>query len=120
MKKHLYEFLNNIIPTYAIDNVPEEVSPSSPYLTYTPVFGDILDGNIPISADLYYKTKSEKEMNKLVYKIGQEIGYGGIMVGNVWIKRGSPFCITIPETEDERQQDIKRRHLNLTIQIIGD
>ena len=114
----IYRFFSGFVAhSYPADNVPNDVI--FPYLTFEPVYGSVLDGDISMTADLFYYTKGEADINAKAQELSDKIGMGGVMLscdnGAIWIKRGNPFCKTIRDDSDPL---IKRRQFNISIEFI--
>lgn len=114
----LQAFFNGFgIPFYPSSSVPEDTV--FPWGTYDAVFGAWGDEPVSITANLWYRTRSEKEPNDKVAEISKAIGLGGKIVlfdeGAIWIKRGEPF---VQNLSDETDDLIKRRYINLTAEFL--
>ena len=104
------------MPAYPANNVPEDTI--FPWLTYeapTGFFGDEASSQV----NIWYHTESEAIPNAKAEEIGKAIGQSGICLscddGWIWIKRGSPWCTPL---NDETDQNIKRRMLNITLEYL--
>lgn len=114
----LHAFFNSFgIPFYPSSSVPEDTI--FPWGTYDAVFGAWGDEPIAITANLWYRTESEKEPNDKIKQISAAVGLGGKIVlfdeGAIWIKRGEPF---VQNLSDETDDLIKRRYINLTVEYL--
>ena len=105
------------IPAYASTSVPHDTA--YPYLTYDLVDGQIYDGDVSMTANLWYRTESEREPNAKAAEIRRALGGGFTSLpcdgGSVLICCGSPWCQSLEETGDDK---VKRRYLNFTLQFI--
>lgn len=105
------------IPAYVSSSTPEQAK--YPYLTYSPVVGDFTDGEVSMEVDLWYYTTSEAAPNNKAREIYNAIGMGGVMLkhdeGAIWVKRGNPWCQSVPDTNEM----IKRRYINIDLEYIG-
>lgn len=113
----LQEFFSSFgITAYPSNSVPDETV--FPWLTYEYSTGSIGD-EISITVHLYYHTTSESVPNAKVEEISSAIGRGGRIVpfdgGAVWIKKGSPFCIS---QTDATRPEIKHRIINATLEYL--
>lgn len=85
-----------------------------PYLTYemrTDVFGN----SVNFTCSLWYKTPSWVEINAKTDEISRKIGFGGVILdckeGHIWLKRGTPFALSMGDDL------IKRKILNFTAEF---
>lgn len=114
----LHRFMSSFgIPAYVESSVPAEAE--YPYLTYTPITGDILNGEQSMPVNVWFYTSSEAEPNEKVIEIAERITFGGICIGYdagmIWIKKGNPWAQTITDTDPM----IKRRYLNIDMEYIA-
>lgn len=114
----LYNFFNGFDMTaYAATSVPEDVV--FPYLTYELVVDSWEGGEVALTVNLWFYTSSEAIPNAKARQIAEAIGPGGLVLpcdgGYIWIKRGSPWCQSLP---DDTAADIKRRYLNVTVEYL--
>lgn len=114
----IHKFFNSFgIPAYLHTSVPDGAE--YPYMVYDSFDGMFGDGEFPLNLRVYYKTYSEKEPNKKVQEISKVIGLGGAVIecdsGAIWIKRGSPFCQSVVNDDDD---SIKMRYINLDIEFL--
>lgn len=105
------------LPAYPFEQVPNETT--YPWLTYEFTTSDFLSGEVNALVNLWYHTKSETIPNAKVEEIGKRIGLGGILLlcddGAIWVKKGSPFSISIT---DQADSTIKRRQLNVSLEYL--
>ncbi|MCQ2507239.1 MAG: hypothetical protein MJ097_00450 [Dorea sp.] len=100
---------------YAKTSVPDDAI--LPYLTYEFVDADFLDGDVSIEVDLWNRTESEAEMNRVAREFRHYINNNDLIAcdeGKMWIKAGNPFSSPIP-IEGEAN-GLKGRMINLTIE----
>lgn len=104
------------IPAYPSTSVPDDTI--YPWMTYemrTASFGE----QVGIAVDLWYHTDSEAIPNAKVEEIAKAIGNGGKLIpcddGTIWIKKGSPFSISLATDGDV---SVKRRNINLTLEFL--
>ena len=114
----LYEFFKSFgMTAYAATSVPEDVV--FPYLTYELVVDSWEGGEVAVTVNLWFYTSSEAIPNAKAQQIADAIGMGGKVLpcdgGYIWIKRGSPWCQSLP---DDTAADIKRRYLNVTVEYL--
>ena len=112
----IHAWINSFgVPAYPASAVPDDAE--MPYLTYTPVDGAWDDPEQPMQVDLWYRGESEAAPNAKADEISRSIGLGGTMIGSeagaVWVRRGSPFCQSVPDED----RTVKRRMINLTIEF---
>ena len=112
----LFNFFNSFgIPAYPKTAIPDDVQ--MPYITYDVVV-DSFGEDVSLSADIWYKTDSEKMPNKKAQEIADKVTMGGISVpcdgGLIWIKRGSPWCQSVTDTDNT----VKRRYLNFDVEYL--
>ena len=113
----IYQFWNsfgltayeeNTVPTYA----------AFPYITYQLVT-DSFDREVPVTASLWYRSESWKDINAKTEEISRTISRGGKIIscdgGAIWLKRGQPFAQSMGDESDDL---IKRRYLNVTAEFI--
>lgn len=117
----VYQFMSSFgVPAYAESSVPDEAD--FPYITYRLVIGDWNDGEVNMTADVWYRTDSEATPNAKVREIGERIGLGGVTLacdnGMLWLKRGRPWAQAV--TIDGEDEKVKRRLLNISIETITD
>lgn len=109
----LQAFFEQFLPSYAASSVPDDVV--FPYLTYELITSAWEEGEVGLTANLWYYTTSEAIPNAKAREIGEAIGLGGVQVpckgGTIWLTRGSPWCQSLYDSTDTR---IKRRYINIT------
>lgn len=114
----LHNFFNN----FGLEGVPTSSVPGDivfPYLTYELITDNWLGGEQALTVNLWYYTESEAAPNKKAREISEAIGAGGKILacdgGYIWIKRGSPWCQNIVDTD---KPQIKRRYINITAEYL--
>lgn len=116
--KALHAWFSQFLPAYPASNVPEDAI--FPWLTYELVTGAWDSGEIGLTVNLWFYTESEAVPNAKAQEIADAIGLGGCMVpydgGEMWFKRGSPWCQNIAQDDDK---NIKRRYLNITVEYLS-
>ena len=114
----LYQFLSGFdIPAYVTSSTPDEAE--FPYLTYDPVIGEELEGEVSMEVNLWYYTDSEAIPNAKVREIAASIGRGGRVLpydgGAIWVKRGTPWAQSVTNSDNTM---VKRRYLNIDLEYI--
>lgn len=104
---------------YEENSIPTgDDAPSFPYLTYSLVT-DSFDGEVAMSASLWYRSPSWLQINAETETISKSIGRGGVVIkcdgGKIWIKRGSPFAQNMGDPSDDM---IKRKYINISAEYI--
>ena len=88
-----------------------------PWLTYETTSGNWGDDTSTIVVKLWFHTDSEAIPNAKVRQISESIGVGGKVIsytdGKVWLKRGTPWCNSIP---DEADIAVKCKALNILVE----
>lgn len=112
----IYSFLSSFgIPAYATSATPDNAE--MPYITYNLIIGDFID-EVSMNANLWYRTESEAEPNAKVREIEKTMGTGGKIIkydgGAVWIKKGTPWCQSVPGEDNS----IKCRYINFDLDYI--
>lgn len=109
-------FFSQFMTAYPASAVPQDVV--FPWLTYELVTGSWGDGDLSLQVNLWYYTKSEAEPNAMAERLSREIGRGGVLLpcdgGAIWIKRSSPWCQSVPDTD----KAVKRRLINLFVEFL--
>ena len=106
---------------FEIDAYPNTAVPDNtplPYLTYE-VQRASFGKEVYIIVQIWYKTNSEAIPNAKADEIAKAIGRGGKMLqcdgGALWLKMGSPWCIS---SNTENDNTLKLRQLNVTIEYL--
>lgn len=113
----LHEFWNSFdIPAYDENTVPENAV--MPYITYN-VATDSLGQVLPLSASLWYRTKSWEAISQKAEEIAEKVGHNKYYIqklddGYVWYTKGTPFAQRIA-TED---RDIRQIYINVTAEFL--
>lgn len=112
----IQNFFEQFMQAYPASAVPQDIV--FPWLTYELKTGAWGDEDADIQVNLWYHTTSEAEPNAMAEHIGQTIGRGGILLpcdkGAIWVKRGSPWCQSVPDADSA----VKRRLLNLSLEFL--
>lgn len=78
-------------------------SPQPPYITYSAIVGS-LDQNISLTASIWYKGYSWKDVSRKADFIAEAIGYGyrleSVDGGYLYIKKGQPFAQRMSDPDD--------------------
>lgn len=103
------------IPAYDENTVPDNAQ--MPYITYSVATGSLGDV-INLSANLWYYSKSWKEISQKKDEVADRIGIGGTVLkldnGYVWLCRGTPFAQRLQDTNDM----VRRIYLNLQAEFL--
>lgn len=95
-----------------------EDAPAFPYITYSVAYGDF-GTETALYADIWYRDTTWVGVIAMTDKIKEKIGRGGLFLscenGAIWIRRGSPFSVSMGDEEDGL---IRRNHLNITAEFI--
>ena len=113
----IYQFWNSFgLTAYEESSVPDDAT--FPYITYQLVT-DSFDREIPLTASIWYRSESWTGINAKTEEISQKISRGGKIIpcdgGTIWLKRGRPFAQNM---EDESDNLIKRKYLNITAEFM--
>ena len=112
----IFQFWGRFLSAYEENSVPTEAK--FPYITYQLVT-DSFGNEIQLTASLWYRSDSWKDINAKAEEISKSIGMGGIMLdcdgGKIWVKRGTPFAQNMG---DESDNLIKRKYLNITAEFL--
>jgi hypothetical protein len=88
------------------------------YITYevqTANFGD----SVALTASLWYRSTSWKEITEKADEIAEHIGWGGNLIpidyGYIWIKQGTPFAQRMAAEQD----NYRRIVLNITADYLS-
>lgn len=115
--------LNNFWNSFGLDaydenTVKDNALDDGPYITYSVSTG-YFDEPTAISANIWYRSTSWKEITEKANEIGAEIGQGGKIVpydgGTIWIKRGTPFAQRMEAENDT----VRRIYLNIVAEYIS-
>lgn len=89
----------------------------SNYITYE-VQTSNMANSVALTANLWYRSTSWKEITEKADEIAQYIGYGGrvfpIDGGYIWIKLGEPFAQRMQVEDDS----IRRIYLNISVDFL--
>ncbi len=116
--KALHAWFNSFgIPFYPATSVPDK--PGLPYGTYDLTTSAWNGGEVGLTVNLWYYTRSEEEPNMKAQELSEALGIGGAVIpcdkGYIWLKRGSPWCQSL---RDEADINIKRRYINITAEYL--
>lgn len=109
----LNNFWNSFgLSAYDENTVKDNALDDGAYITYSVSTG-YFDEPTAISANIWYRSSSWKEITKKADEIGAEIGRGGKIVpfdgGSIWIKRGTPFAQRMEGDNDT----VRRIYINI-------
>jgi hypothetical protein len=89
-----------------------------PYITYEVATNSFDDGDIALSANLWYFGRSWAEISQKTDEIAQKIGFGGYTIktdtGYLWIKRRTPFA----QRMSDENENIRRILLSISAEYI--
>lgn len=96
----------------------ESMELPSNYITYevqTANFGD----SVALTASLWYRSTSWKDISQKADQIAEYIGWGGKLIpidnGYIWIKLGTPFAQRMAVDQDS----IRRIYMNITVDFLS-
>lgn len=118
----LYNFFSGFgIPAYEENSIyaADTVLPL-PYITYSVSIGEWLSGNIPISASIWYRSASWKDISNKADEISAVLENGGIQIpcdgGYIWLKKSDgTFAQMMGDPSDKL---IKRVILNISAEYL--
>lgn len=113
----LYNFWSDFeLNAYDETSVPD--SAQLPYITYENA-DDSFGNEIAISASVWYRSTSWKDVTEKVVEISDAITRGGKLIvydgGAFWIRKGSPWAQRMSDGSDD---SIRRIVLNLVIEFL--
>ena len=109
------------LTAYDENTVPDDAA--LPYITYSVSVGDY-GSSVTMSASLWYRSQSWKDITEKANEIGNYIGLGGKIVkhddGILWIKRASTFSqrMSADSTEEDKNSSIRRIVLNIVVDYL--
>lgn len=103
------------LPAYDENSVPDDAA--YPYITYT-VATDSLDNAIPLSANIWYRARSWKDITLKSEEIAKKIAERGFYSvkldhGYMWLTKGSPFARRMTDADP-----IKRIYINVMAEFL--
>lgn len=104
------------IPAYDQSTVPE--SAELPYITYD-VYEGGYDETVPLSASIWWKSKSWSEITAKLTEVSEKIGTGIYAVydgGAILIVKGLPFAQRVTDEDDS----VRRILINVNAEFIGE
>lgn len=113
----LYQFWSGFgLPAYERNTVPADAE--MPYITYE-ASEDALDTDVVLSASIYYRSLSWKEISKKADEIARYITMQRRPIpldqgGFLWITRGTPF---IQNMSDE-DPNVRRKYINYIAEFL--
>ncbi len=102
------------LPAYDVNTVPSDAK--MPYITYD-VKTDNLDSNVGLTASLWYKSYSWKDISDKAAEIAKTLSTLPpikIEGGYCWIRRGTPFAQRVADEDDT----IRRILLQITVEFL--
>lgn len=107
----LNAFWNSFLTAYDETTVPDDAE--LPYITYESGF-DSFGGQLALTASLWYRDFSWKDISKKLSEIEAELKEGGTQVrfdtGTLWLKKGQPFA---QRMADASVDSVRRIIINL-------
>ena len=105
------------LPAYDENAVPDDAQ--MPYITYEAAFSSFDEGDVTLSADLWYYSTSLTEISQKAEEISQHLGFEGQVLktdtGYIWVKRRSPFAQRL---SDDSDPFIRRIYLSVSVEYI--
>lgn len=78
-------------------------APDFPYITYN-VVTDRLDSDVQLTASVWYRSSSWKDVELKVAEIAERLGSGGKVIkiddGYLWLRIGYPFAQRLSDEDD--------------------
>jgi hypothetical protein len=114
----LYSFFSSFgIPAYEENAIyAADVVLPLPYITYSVSTASFLSGDIPISASIWYRSASWKEISEKADAVSARLSNGGVHIpcddGFVWLKRSNGAFAQM--TGDPSDKFVKRAILNIS------
>ncbi|HPY84041.1 MAG TPA: hypothetical protein PLS20_03240 [Ruminococcus flavefaciens] len=103
------------VPAYEENSVPETAKP--PYITYEVITSEFDGENIALSCQIYDKSNSLKNLNKLTEQLSVRLRGGCKLVcddGYIMLYRGEPFAKPLPTWD----KTVKGRYINISADYI--
>ena len=114
----LHEFWASFgLPAYDENTVP--IDAQIPRITYS-VSTDSFENTLFLSANLWYKSTSWKEISEKAEEIAERIGVNGYTIkaidnGYLWIVKGTPFAQRMSDPSDD---SIRRIYINIIAEFL--
>lgn len=114
----LHDFWSSFgLPAYDQYGVPDDAE--FPYITYE-VATDSFGNTVPLTASLWYRSSSWKEITIKTEEVAERIGKNGYQIkaidgGYVWITKGSVFAQRLNDASDDM---VKRMYLNISVEFL--
>lgn len=113
----IYKFFSGF-GIYAAPDTAVEEEAVYPRITYNYVTSAWESGEVAITVNIWYRTESEAQPNAKAQELSDALGIGGKVLkcdgGYIWLKRGSPFCQSMKDTDNL----IKRRYVNISAEYL--
>ena len=104
------------LTAYEENTVPSDAV--FPYITYQLVT-DSFGNDVTMTASLWYRGESWRDINAKESEISEYIGIGGVVIkrddGRIWLKKGTPFAQNMGDDSDNI---IRRKYLNITAEFL--
>lgn len=114
----LHSFWSNFdLKAYEENSVPDDLE--MPYITYEVQSGSFYDGNIALSASLWYHSSSWASITQKADEISKFISMSGRLIecddGCLWVKRRSPFAQNLVDDTDDK---VKRIIISVSVEFL--
>ena len=113
--------LNSFWSNFGLTAYDENTVPDGaqlPYITYEVATNSFDDGDVTLTASLWYFGRSWAEISQKADEIAQKIGFGGYTIktdtGYLWIKRRTPFA----QRMGDENENIRRILLSISAEYI--
>lgn len=104
------------LKAYDATSVPDGTE--MPYITYE-VATDSFGERLSLTASIWYRSSSWREIQQKEQEIADYIGRGGLMIayedGAMWLRRGTPWALRLAGEGDEY---VRRISLNIEVEFI--
>ena len=88
-----------------------------PYITYEVATASFNDGDVPLSASVWYSGRTWSEITAKTDEISDSIGFGGTEIktdtGYIWFKRRTPFA----QRMSDPNENIRRMLLSISAEF---
>lgn len=113
----LHEFWNSFgLPAYEENTIPKDAV--LPYITYEVITDSLSEYTTALTANIFYRSNSWKEINEKAEAISQVLSLGVRLVcntGYIFLYRGSPFSQNRTDSSDKA---IKCKLININADFI--
>lgn len=112
--------INAFWNSFGIKAYDENTVPASaelPYITYEVATASFEDGDVPLTASVWYAGKSWANITAMTDMISDTLGFGGTDVktdtGYIWFKRRTPFA----QRMSDPNKNIRRMLLSISAEF---